>query len=158
MFTGKSKAVLDVAFGRKAEAMMRGASLAFSAACDRPRPFRRGRLRGSPPAAGAQGLDFADQKGRRSRSMPITALELSQDAKTLIARGNAKAMRGDVTVTADTLNAYYRDKRGARAPAKRKPQTQDAPRNKRRPAASQRRKARTAARARSGASRPTAMS
>lgn len=61
-------------------------------------------------AADTQGLDFADQKGTPVEIYADGGLELSQDAKTLIARGNAKALRGRVTVTADTLTAYYRDK------------------------------------------------
>lgn len=61
-------------------------------------------------AAHAQGLDFADQKGTPVEIYADSGLELSQDAKTVIARGNARAVRGRVTVTADTLTAYYRDK------------------------------------------------
>lgn len=37
-------------------------------------------------------------------------MELSQDMKKVIAHGNAKAIRGNVTVNSDTLIAYYRDK------------------------------------------------
>jgi lipopolysaccharide export system protein LptA len=36
-------------------------------------------------------------------------IEWQQNNKVYIARGNAKATRGDDTVTADTLSAYYRD-------------------------------------------------
>ncbi len=62
------------------------------------------------PACRAQGLDFADQKGAPVEVYADNGLELSQDAKTLIARGNAKALRGRVTVTADTLIAHYRER------------------------------------------------
>src|SRR5262249_18354581 len=36
-------------------------------------------------------------------------IEWQQNNKVYIARGNAKAIRGDDTVTADALYAYYRD-------------------------------------------------
>ncbi|MGE0723979.1 MAG: LptA/OstA family protein [Alphaproteobacteria bacterium] len=36
-------------------------------------------------------------------------IEWQQSAKIYVARGNARATRGDVTVHADTLTAYYRD-------------------------------------------------
>ena len=39
-----------------------------------------------------------------------SGMEMSKDAKLLIARGNAKAIRGNMTVTADTLIGHYRDK------------------------------------------------
>jgi lipopolysaccharide export system protein LptA len=65
------------------------------------------------PRAQAQGLDFADQQGAPVEVYADNGLELSQDAKTVIAHGNARAVRGKVTVTADTLIAHYRDKAGA---------------------------------------------
>ena len=60
------------------------------------------------PAA-AQGFDLA-----RRADMPIEVyaddgIEWSQDGKSITARGNAKAVRGAVTVTADSLTAFYRD-------------------------------------------------
>jgi lipopolysaccharide export system protein LptA len=60
--------------------------------------------------ASAQGLDFASQNGLPVEVYADNGMELSQDAKTVIARGNAKAIRGRVTVTADVLTAHYRDK------------------------------------------------
>jgi lipopolysaccharide export system protein LptA len=60
--------------------------------------------------ASAQGLDFASQNGLPVEVYADNGMELSQDAKTVIAHGNARAVRGKVTVTADTLIAYYRDK------------------------------------------------
>jgi len=42
-------------------------------------------------------------------------MELSQDLKKVIAHGNAKAIRGNVTVKSDTMIAYYRDKSEAQA-------------------------------------------
>lgn len=65
---------------------------------------------GSGSGSGA-GLDFADQKS--DNPLEIYAdqgLELSQDAKTVIARVNAKAIRGKVTVTGDVMVAHYRNK------------------------------------------------
>lgn len=64
----------------------------------------------------AQGLNFADQSsGAPVEIYADQGLELSQDAKTVIARGNAKAIRGRVTVSADVLTAHYRDKTAAPA-------------------------------------------
>src|SRR5579862_4057711 len=60
--------------------------------------------------AHAQGLDLGAQQGLPVEVYADNGMELSQDAKTVIARGNAKAIRGRVTVTADTLIAHYRDK------------------------------------------------
>jgi len=69
-------------------------------------------------SAAAQGIDFADQPGAPIEVYADRGLELSQDAKTVIARGNARAVRGRVTVTGDTLIAHYRAKAaGAAAPA-----------------------------------------
>jgi lipopolysaccharide export system protein LptA len=49
--------------------------------------------------------------------IPITVeadqgIEWIRDAKAYVARGNAKAIRGDTVVAADTLTASYRDKAG----------------------------------------------
>jgi lipopolysaccharide export system protein LptA len=71
---------------------------------------------GSP--ARAQGIDFANQQGLPVEVYADNGMELSQDAKTMIARGNARAIRGRVTVSADTLIAHYRDKRPATGDAK----------------------------------------
>ena len=62
------------------------------------------------PAA-AQGLDL-------SRGGPISVLaddgiEWRQTEKQVVARGNARATREGVTVTADRLTAWYRPKPGA---------------------------------------------
>lgn len=63
------------------------------------------------PAA-AQGFDLA-----RRADVPIEVyaddgIEWSQDGKSITARGNAKAVRGTMTVTADTLTAFYRERNG----------------------------------------------
>lgn len=64
-------------------------------------------------ASSGGGIDFADQKsGTPLEVYADQGLELSQDAKTVIGRGNAKAIRGKVTITADVLTAHYRDKVG----------------------------------------------
>ncbi len=60
------------------------------------------------PAA-AQGFDMA--KGGGDTQIQVYAdngIEWVQGANRVIARGNAKAIRGTMTVTADTLTAYYR--------------------------------------------------
>ncbi|MEI7713184.1 MAG: LptA/OstA family protein [Rhodospirillales bacterium] len=64
-----------------------------------------------PAGAMAQQLDMA-----HGGSIDITArdgIDWRQDEQTVIARGDAKAVRGDVTVLADTLTAWYRPKAGA---------------------------------------------
>lgn len=58
--------------------------------------------------AHGQGLGLPKQT--RERPIEILAdngIEWQQDAKAYIARGNAKAKQGDVTVHADQLTAYY---------------------------------------------------
>ncbi|MDR3439541.1 LptA/OstA family protein [Telmatospirillum sp.] len=63
------------------------------------------------PTGTGGGLDFADQKsGTPLEIYADQGLELSQDAKSVIARVNAKAIRGRVTVLSDVLTAFYRDK------------------------------------------------
>lgn len=57
----------------------------------------------------AQSLKFEGS----NRPIDVTAeigIELQQDVKRVIARGNAKAVQGDVTVTGDELIADYRTK------------------------------------------------
>ena len=67
-----------------------------------------------PLAARAQPIDLA-----HGGPVEITAadgIEWHQNERTVVARGAARAVRGDVTVTADRLIAYYR--RRAEAPAR----------------------------------------
>jgi lipopolysaccharide export system protein LptA len=69
-----------------------------------------------PPPAAAQPIDM-------SQGGPITVtadngLEWQQDLQQVIATGNAHAVRGNVTVTADKLIAHYRRKAGQPDPAK----------------------------------------
>jgi lipopolysaccharide export system protein LptA len=61
--------------------------------------------------ASAQQLDMA-----HGGPIDITAsegIEWRQDQRQVIARGNARAVRGNVTVTGDRLIAFYRPKNGA---------------------------------------------
>jgi lipopolysaccharide export system protein LptA len=63
--------------------------------------------------AQAQQLDFS-----HGGPIAITAsdgIEWRQDQREVIARGDARAVRADVTVTADRLIAFYRPKNGAAA-------------------------------------------
>ena len=68
----------------------------------------------------AQGFDMA----RGTSEIQISAddgLEWQSEANRVIAKGNAKATRGDVTLTADTLIAYYRSASDAPAGTKGAP-------------------------------------
>jgi lipopolysaccharide export system protein LptA len=70
-------------------------------------------------AAQAQDLDLGGAPGAPAPPIQITAsqgIEFQQANQVVIARGNAKGVRGDVTVEADQLIAHYRKKPGA-APA-----------------------------------------
>lgn len=61
-----------------------------------------------PGAAHAQGLDLS-----KGGAIDVTAqdgMEWRQNEQVVIARGSARAVRGDVTVTADRLTARYRRK------------------------------------------------
>ena len=59
----------------------------------------------------AQGIDMT--KGGPVEVTSDGGMEWRQNEQTIIAKGNAKAVRGDVTVTADQLIAHYRKKAGA---------------------------------------------
>ena len=64
-----------------------------------------------PAAAQAQAIDMS-----RGGPVEVTAsegMEWRQNEQVVIARGSARAVRGDVTVTADRLVARYRKKAGA---------------------------------------------
>lgn len=65
------------------------------------------------PAWG-QGFDMASRAGGKG-PIEVTAeqgIEWTQDRKLFIARGNAKATRGNVSVMGDTLTAHYRENAG----------------------------------------------
>jgi lipopolysaccharide export system protein LptA len=73
-----------------------------------------GVLIGLATPAGAQQLDLT-----HGGPIDITAqdgLEWRQNEQEVIARGNAQAIRGNVTVNADTLTAWYRKKGTTEAP------------------------------------------
>ena len=63
------------------------------------------------PAAHAQSIDFS--KGGPVEVTAAEGMEWRQNERMVIARGTARAVRGDVTVTADRLIARYRSKPGA---------------------------------------------
>ena len=65
-------------------------------------------------SAHAQSIDFS--KGGPVEVTAADGMEWRQNERMVIARGTARAVRGDVTVTADRLIARYRAKPGA-APA-----------------------------------------
>lgn len=72
------------------------------------------------PAKGKSSGGVNLEGGKNGTPLEVYAdngMELSQDMKKVIARGNAKAIRGNVTVNSDTLIAYYRDKSEAPANA-----------------------------------------
>ena len=67
-----------------------------------------------PALAAAQGLDMS-----QGGAIDVTArdgMEWRQNEQLVIARGDARAVRANVTVTADTLIARYRRKAGAVTP------------------------------------------
>ncbi|MBI2236486.1 MAG: hypothetical protein HYU60_05960 [Magnetospirillum sp.] len=59
------------------------------------------------PAA-AQGFDLSKGGDSQIQVYADSGIEWHSEAMRVIARGNAKAIRGAMTVTADTLTAYYR--------------------------------------------------
>ncbi|MGK9235433.1 hypothetical protein KXS07_27530 [Inquilinus limosus] len=61
------------------------------------------------PAAAQQQLQLGGGKGEPSEIQADDALEWHQNDKTYVARGNAVYKRGDLTVKADVLTAYYRE-------------------------------------------------
>lgn len=81
-------------------------------------------LAAAPLAAQAQGIDMT--KGGPVEVTSDGGMEWHQNEQVIIAKGNAKAVRGNVTVTADQLIAHYRKKAAAAgaapaAPARAKP-------------------------------------
>lgn len=63
----------------------------------------------------AQSLNFA--AGKSGLPIEIQAdngIEWQQGKLIFLAKGNARAVRGDVTITADTLRAYYREIKGGK--------------------------------------------
>lgn len=70
----------------------------------------------APEAASSQGLAIsADTSDAPMEVFADEGIEWEQGRKVFTARGNARALRGDVTVSADILRAYYREKEGGGA-------------------------------------------
>jgi len=66
-------------------------------------------LLGAPGLAQAQGLGLNAQNNGKPMSIEADdGIEWQQDSHLYVARGKVKATRGDVTIYADTLTAYYR--------------------------------------------------
>jgi lipopolysaccharide export system protein LptA len=61
----------------------------------------------SPASSGTLGLG-GDDSGKPTNIEADNGVEWQQTNRVYIARGNAKATRGETSVTADTLYAYYR--------------------------------------------------
>lgn len=78
--------------------MMRANALALALAA----------LLAAGPAA-AQGFNLSQNNNNEIQVFADDGIEWVSEANRVIAHGNAKATRGTVTVTADTLTAYYRD-------------------------------------------------
>ncbi len=74
-------------------------------------------------AAHAQGNGLDMSKGGPIEVTSRDGIEWRQNEQVVIARGDARAVRGDVTVMADTLTARYRRKTGAAAPTPTKVST-----------------------------------
>lgn len=66
----------------------------------------------APAQALAQGFNLGRGNNEEIQVYADDGIEWVSDATRVIARGNAKAVRGGVTITADTLTAYYRDGQG----------------------------------------------
>jgi lipopolysaccharide export system protein LptA len=90
---------------------MTRAPAAFGAWAVRLAPLLLGMALLAGPQARAQQLDLT-----HGGPIDITAqdgIEWRQNDREVIARGDAKAVRGNVTVTADRLTAWYRQKKSA---------------------------------------------
>lgn len=57
----------------------------------------------------AQGFNMSRDNDSQIQVYADDGIEWVSEATRVVARGNAKAIRGKVTVTADTLTAYYRE-------------------------------------------------
>lgn len=63
--------------------------------------------------AQAQTLNFTSKDGKPIEITADNGIEWQQDRQVFVARGNAKALSGEATITADELRAYYKDKGAA---------------------------------------------
>jgi len=104
-------------------AILAGAVLAAPAWANSAKPAQ------SASSGNAGGLNLTG--GKSGTPLEVYAddgMELSQDARKVIAHGNAKAIRGNVTVRSDTLIAYYRDRsENPAGTAPKKPATKNDP-------------------------------
>ncbi|BBK29442.1 lipopolysaccharide export system protein LptA [Stella humosa] len=66
-------------------------------------------LLSAPATAQIGGMFGADGGDKPVEILADEGIEWQQNSKAYIARGNAKATRGDTAVAADTLTAYYRE-------------------------------------------------
>ncbi len=85
-------------------------------------PLLAAALLGAPAvmaSAGAQPIDFS--KGGPIEVTAADGMEWRQNEQEVIAHGQARAVRGDVIVTADTLIAHYRRKGAAGAATAKAP-------------------------------------
>lgn len=67
---------------------------------------------GFPGILSAAGLDLSGEGGGPIEVYADDGIEWEQESNRFIARGNAKATRGNVTTSADILTAYYREGTG----------------------------------------------
>ena len=73
-----------------------------------------GFLFGNIAFAEAKAVPEAESKSQQVEVTADKTLEWYQDKNLYVARGNAKAVRGDLIVTADTLTAHQREKQAAK--------------------------------------------
>ena len=66
-------------------------------------------LLATPVLAQLGGMFGGDGGDKPVEILADEGIEWQQNSKAYIARGNAKAVRGDTTIAADTLTAYYRE-------------------------------------------------
>jgi lipopolysaccharide export system protein LptA len=79
-------------------------------------------MRAQAPQSNALGLAGDDNNNKPVNIQADNGIEWQQNNKVYIAHGNAKATRGDDSVVADTLYAYYRDAQPAQQAASATPQ------------------------------------
>lgn len=79
----------------------------------------------APRSATAQALDLT--QGGPVEVTASNGIEWRQQEQVVIARGNARAVRAGVTVTADRLIARYRSRSGQQQPAQPAPATGESP-------------------------------
>ena len=75
-------------------------------------PILPGFLAGYAGPAVAAGLDLSGNGGGPIEVVADDGIEWEQDSNRFIARGNARASRGNVITSADILTAYYRETSG----------------------------------------------